>query len=173
MMASVALLHATALGGAPRPPDVVATLGRSRSYKTNRLYLGCHSDSGFTHQVRGFSSQMIFGESFEAPQANHTAGVSSDSWAFVPCAGCGATSEIVNRTIAPAHHGARSRNITIRKAAGNALSPTPFAGLRNRALANEGMYFEAGKEYEGYFFARCASPVTLAVRLTRVATVPV
>ena len=48
----------------------------------NPLYMGCHSDSGFVHQVRGFSSQMIFGESFEAPQANVTAGKSADAWSF-------------------------------------------------------------------------------------------
>lgn len=35
------------------------------THDANRFYLGCHSDSGFTHQPRGFYSQMIYGESFE------------------------------------------------------------------------------------------------------------
>ena len=35
------------------------------THDANQFYLGCHSDSGFTHQPRGFYSQMIYGESFE------------------------------------------------------------------------------------------------------------
>ena len=29
------------------------------------LFMGCHSDSGFGHQVRSFYSNLLFGESFE------------------------------------------------------------------------------------------------------------
>jgi hypothetical protein len=29
------------------------------------MFMGCHSDSGFVHEPRGFYAQMIFGESFE------------------------------------------------------------------------------------------------------------
>ena len=163
------MLYASLLCVAAAPPNVLFSVGETL-HKINKLYRGCHSDSGFTHQVRGFYSQMIFGESFEKPQQNATKGVSADAWAFVPCgAGCVASSEIINHTIAPAHHGASSRKITIYKAAAAAPQQQslalPFAGLRNRALANEGMYLEAGKPYEGYFFARCAAPVKLGVRL--------
>ena len=32
------------------------------THKPSNLVLGCHSDSGYAHQARGFYSQMIFGE---------------------------------------------------------------------------------------------------------------
>ena len=35
------------------------------THVANKYYLGCHSDSGYTHQARGFYAQMILGESFE------------------------------------------------------------------------------------------------------------
>lgn len=41
---------------------------------------------------------------------------------------------------------------------------TGTVGVANRALSNEGMFFEP-KEYEGYFFAAASKPVTLEVRL--------
>lgn len=142
---------------------VTIDVGDDRSHRINPHYLGCHSDSGFTHQVRGFSSQMIFGESFEAPQANCTPGRSSDAWSFYStCHSCGASSSIVNSTVKPAMHGASSRRLAITSAA--AQGPT-IAALRNRGLGNEGLYLEGGKPYEGFFFARCAAPVTLVVRL--------
>jgi hypothetical protein len=39
----------------------------NRTHQINPLFMGCHSDSGYTHQPRGFYSQMVFGESFEVP----------------------------------------------------------------------------------------------------------
>ena len=58
------------------------TVGAKPTHTVNPLYFGCHSDSGFTHQVRSFSSQMIFGESFEAPQKNCSYGESAYAWGF-------------------------------------------------------------------------------------------
>ncbi len=37
----------------------------SITHRANKFYLGCHSDSGFTHQPRGFFAELIFGGSFE------------------------------------------------------------------------------------------------------------
>jgi hypothetical protein len=144
------------------PAPVVVVVEPTPSHQINPLYTGCHSDSGFVHQVRGFSSQMIFGESFEQPQPNHTAGVSSNAWSFH--GSDGATSTVQMTTVAPAAHGASSRMLTISNRSASALD-APFALLRNRGLGNEGLFIEAGKPYEGYFFARCAAPVTLVVRL--------
>ena len=46
--------------------DVTVTIDADKvTHQINQLYLGCHSDSGYTHQPRGFYSQLIFGESFE------------------------------------------------------------------------------------------------------------
>ena len=68
-------------GSPPSPPtlSVTADAGQ-RLHAANPLYMGCHSDSGFVHQVRGWSSQMVFGESFEAPPAATASGQSSYAW---------------------------------------------------------------------------------------------
>ena len=34
-------------------------------HPVSRFYMGCHSDSGYSHQPRGLYSQLILGESFE------------------------------------------------------------------------------------------------------------
>jgi hypothetical protein len=120
------------------------------------MYMGCHSDSGFVHQVRGFSSQMVFGESFERPPANVT-GSGKSSYAWSHAIDGGATGSVAPDTV-KTFHSVESRKLKMTKGTGS-------VGLANRALANEGMYFEAAKEYEGYFFATSAKPVTLEVRL--------
>ena len=121
----------------------------------------------FVHQIRGFSSQLIYGESFEKPQANVSAGKASNAWSFFPCEGCGSYSVAEVETVAPAKHGASSRLIGISQAG---TAPDFVAKLVNRGLGNEGFYLEAGKPYEGYLFARCARPVTLSLRLERYET---
>ena len=40
-----------------------------------------------------------------------------------------------------------------------------FAGLANRGFKNQGLFLEAGKPYEGYFFALAESAVVLEVQL--------
>ena len=63
------------------PPVVIhVATDAGPTHALNPLHLGCHSDSGFVHQVRGFHSNYIFGESFERPQRNVTYGVSADAW---------------------------------------------------------------------------------------------
>ena len=161
-MFAMATLAATA------PIAITVDVGAAHPlHKINPLYSGCHSDSGFTHQVRGYSAQMIFGESFEAPQPNVTEGKASDAWSFALSAGVHGSVATSASTVAPAMHGASSRTITVTSvpAAARGSGPTPTAALLNRGLGNEGFYFEAGKEYEGYFFARCQDAVTLVVRL--------
>jgi len=39
------------------------------------------------------------------------------------------------------------------------------AGVSNRGLGNEGLYIQAGKEYEGYFFASSAKAVSIEARI--------
>jgi hypothetical protein len=124
------------------------------------MYMGCHSDSGFVHQVRGFSSQMVFGESFERPPANVT-GTGKSAYAWRHAIDASATGSVAPDA-AKAFHGEESRKLTLTKGPGT-------VGVANRALADEGMYFEA-KPYEGYFFASSAKPVTLEVRLENYVT---
>eukprot|EP00756_Hemistasia_phaeocysticola_P055443 Hpha_TRINITY_DN31388_c0_g1::TRINITY_DN31388_c0_g1_i1::g.194447::m.194447 len=57
-----------------------------------------------------------------------------------------------------AFHGKASQRVEF-------MSGTGVVGLANRGLGAEGLYFEANKVYEGYFFAASAHPVTLTVEL--------
>ena len=161
LMALLALLS-TALGG--HDFTVRVDTEAPPTHRVNSLFFGCHSDSGFTHQVRSFASQMIFGESFEAPQPNASRGVSADAWSFA--SNCNATSTVETATVAPAMHGASSRRIAVHAPAPSGSATEAL--LRNRGLGNEGLYFEGGKPYEGFFFARCdpsQAPVKLLARL--------
>ena len=37
------------------------------THQLHKLDMGCHSDSGYSHQPRNLYSQMIYGSSFESP----------------------------------------------------------------------------------------------------------
>lgn len=50
-------LVATTVAAAPSTTVTVET--SHKLHEVNKMYMGCHSDSGFVHQVRGFSSQMV------------------------------------------------------------------------------------------------------------------
>lgn len=128
--------------------DVDAT---TRLHPTNPLYMGCHSDSGFVHQVRGWSSQLVFGESFESPPNTTVEGQSSYAWQKVGSSAAKIASD-PTRSFA----GFPSQKIQL---------SSGTAGLANRGLGNEGLYLRAGKPYEGYFFARSDAPVQFEVRL--------
>jgi len=43
----------------------VYEIGFGLTYSAWTMFMGCHSDSGFGHQVRSFYSNLLFGESFE------------------------------------------------------------------------------------------------------------
>jgi len=58
-----------------------------------------------------------------------------------------------------AFHGRTS--LQINYASGNGL-----VGKGNRGLGNEGLTFQAGKDYDGYLFVKSAGPVTVTVQLT-------
>lgn len=102
---------------------------------------------------------MIFGESFERPPNTTVAGQSSYAWqpAISPSLSSRATS---TEDTAHPFSGRASQKITIAAGAG-----TGSAGLANRGLGNEGLYFQQGKEYEGYFFASSPQSVTLQARI--------
>lgn len=81
-------------------------------------------------------------------------GKSSYAWSHAIDAG---TTGTVAADTTKTFHGMESRKLTMTKGAGT-------VGVANRALSNEGMFFEP-KEYEGYFFATSSKAVTLEVRL--------
>jgi hypothetical protein len=70
MISSAALAFLT-LTGAADAVDITIDAAKVL-HPMNPLYMGCHSDSGFVHEVTGWSSQMLFGESFERYAHQHT-----------------------------------------------------------------------------------------------------
>ena len=135
---------------------------KSVLHKANPMYMGCHSDSGYVHEVTGWSSQMLFGESFERPQEGVREGISSYAWQTVidsTVAGRATVALDATRNFS----GWPSMSITLSKVAAGAASG--IAGVANRGLGNEGLYLLPGKQYEGYFFASSDAPVTLEVQL--------
>lgn len=51
----------------PPPPPIGVTLALDNvTHEISPLTLGCHSDTGYSHQARGLYSQMIVGSSFNS-----------------------------------------------------------------------------------------------------------
>lgn len=57
MMPLLSSLVSILAAGSPSTTITVKT--GAPLHEVNKMYMGCHSDSGFVHQVRGFSSQMV------------------------------------------------------------------------------------------------------------------
>lgn len=126
------------------------------THRLNHLHLGCHSDSGYVHQTRGFSSQMVLGESFEGDH------YSLDSWSTLASAGASgsATPDQTTR-----FHGMQSKRLALTSAGPDGKG---VFGLANRGLGGEGLFLEGGKPYDGYLFALAPAggpPVSLTVSL--------
>jgi hypothetical protein len=126
------------------------------THRLNPLHLGCHSDSGYVHQTRGFSSQMVLGESFEA---DHYPLASWSTLASANASGS-ATPDQTTR-----FHGLQSQRLQLTSAGPDGAG---VFGLANRGLAGEGFFLEGGKPYEGYLFALApvgGPPVSLTISL--------
>ena len=111
------------------------------------LYMGCHSDSGFGHQVRGFYSNLLSGESFE-PEP----GVTWGQTLLPPTANASVTVEGRGAGM----HGQTALRIVYRGGSG-------LAGLANRGFRNEGLFLQGNKAYEGYLFVKSTAAATLEV----------
>ena len=118
--------------------------------QVNPLYMGCHSDTGYVHQARGFSSQLLFGESFEAaPGEAHT-------WqATIHASTANATVELLT---GDGLHGQTALHVQYRSGHG-------LAALANRGLHNEGLFLQKGKTYEGFLWVKSARAGSVAVSL--------
>ena len=115
--------------------------------------MGCHTDLGYSHQIQGFYSQKLYGESFEnytgqGPDAPFDRG---NMWGQI---GKGSWSLTTDKPL----HGLVAQRVT---------ATTAGAGVANRGFNQEGLSFSSGvgKPYEGYFFARSDKPLTLRVAL--------
>ena len=103
------------------------------------------------HQPQFFLSQMVYGEGFET-----TNGMRS-GWSNINDAGAQGTTALDN---AQPFAAARRPSMKINYASG-----TGAVRLVHRGMGNEGLVFQGGKPYEGYFFARAAAATTVTVAL--------
>jgi hypothetical protein len=127
------------------------------THQLRKLDMGCHSDTGYSHQPMGLHAQRIYGPSFEAPAPVH-ADTDGTGWVDVSHGtGLGG----VTRDGTNSFHGQSSEKLTFCGQTG-----TGRAAVANRGLGNEGLFFEGSKEYEGYFFANAVNKsVNLVVSL--------
>ncbi len=154
------------------PSAVSLSVDAATARPANKLIMGCHSDSGYAHQPRSFYSQMVVGGSFEAERLlSDDQDATSQQWTRADDSH-GAPQPIYwNNFTSPggvgeatldssvAFHGATSMKIESHGPAGTSV------GVTNRGLGNEGLVFEAGKEYEGYIFVKSDTATTLRVAL--------
>jgi hypothetical protein len=90
--------------------------------------------------------------------------VSPGAWPRNPWSGF--TSSQVNGTAVisddgEAFHGHTSLSVKYY----SSKSSDGLVGMANRGLGHEGLVFKAGKDYEGYFFAKSVAPVTFGVAI--------
>eukprot|EP01048_Picozoa_sp_COSAG05_P004984 COSAG05_NODE_285_length_12188_cov_539.399537_7_plen_389_part_00 len=126
-------------GGPPVPvgPVELTIEPNTVTHEINPLAMGCHSDSGYAHQARGFYSQMIVGDSFNATD------YPDGKWN-------------IEGSITAAPDPTKFHGTPSEKLAGSG------GGISNRGLGNAGMVFQAGKEYEGFVFAALPKSVVVA-----------
>eukprot|EP01062_Namystynia_karyoxenos_P003544 TRINITY_DN11283_c0_g1_i1.p1 TRINITY_DN11283_c0_g1~~TRINITY_DN11283_c0_g1_i1.p1 ORF type:complete len:833 (+),score=275.17 TRINITY_DN11283_c0_g1_i1:84-2501(+) len=122
------------------------------THEVNPLYMGCHSDTGYTHQGRGFSSQLLFGESFEAAPGEPA------TWQQTLIPATAKASVAVDAAVGGGLHGQQALRINYTAGSGT-------VGMGNRGIGNEGLFLQAGKEYEGYFFVKSAQKASVVVSL--------
>ena len=142
-------------GGAPAAAALTIDAASVINTVRDTVY-GCHSDLGYAHAGRGFYSQMIYGEVFEAAPLKvpawsdvRTGGAAGGAYldASRPFAGRPTLAIVYNGTGAPAG--------TI--------------GRANRGLGNAGVSWLGGKGYSGYVYM--AAPAGTAVTVALVDTV--
>ena len=126
---------------APVPPPVPAQVSIDASApvaQINPALLGCHMDPGFGNDPMAWSSSLIYGQGFPSKEPAKVS-----AWHDVSTAQGSAAmdaSVIMNPNVSP-------------PAATLALSMTGGSGIvgwANRGIGGEGLFFEAGKDYEGY-----------------------
>jgi alpha-L-arabinofuranosidase len=118
------------------------------THQMRKFDMGCHSDSGYSHEPRNLYSQMIYGSSFESPFPVGSA--DGTGWRDASTGGGRATLDA-----AAPFNGQSSQQLS-----------GVGAAVANRGLGNEGLVFVASSVYEGYLFAKSASggAITVSIR---------
>jgi hypothetical protein len=127
---------------------VAITVRNTVTHAVPPLMMGCHTDLGYDHQIYGFYSQMVHGESFENYTLPGDSADQGNMWEPVSDAGVVAAFPVSATTPL---HGLQSQSIVHRGGSGR-------AGVANRGFKRQGLVLRAGKRYEGSLFVR---PVAL------------
>merc|ERR1719272_1438055 len=139
------------------PPSSTATVYTDNvTHQITELVMGCHSDTGYEHQARGFYAQMIVPSSFNATgftPAPHWGGNSSTDGSF-SSERVGWNVEKSTPSVAFSHGtdegtGARFYGVASERLS---LRGKGSGGLSNRGMGNAGMVFEGGKPYDGFIW---------------------
>ena len=121
----------------PAPPATVHVNVGTVTHVVNPLFMGCHIDPGYTQQPRGWYSQLIYGESFEAGTTKVFA------WNDITTSGVG--SAALDKTVTGFNPNLATPALKVTFTSG-----TGVAGWSNRGIGNEGMSLLGGKPYEGF-----------------------
>jgi alpha-L-arabinofuranosidase len=152
---------------APTPASVatITVVNQVKRKGVTPLMQGCHTDLGYDHQIYGFYSQMVYGESFEDYTLASDAGPQGNMWEGICDAGVKDCATPVTRD-RPLHgeqaqtiaHGGRQPGVNSTR-----------AGVVNRGFKHQGLHLLAGGDYAGSFFVRptqgAAAPASITVSL--------
>jgi len=151
------------LGGARAAvaPSVVVH-GANRTHAINRRFMGCHTDPGFANEPRGFYSQLIYGEAFEAAPAG-----APSVWNNVTAGGAAGSAGLDAATPFGAN-AVPSMRLAVASPGGGGGGGGGLVGVSNRGVGNEGLFLAAA-EYVGYVFVKvpagAPAPAQLVVQL--------
>ena len=147
------------LGGlrAAVAPSVVVSAA-NRTHTINRRFMGCHTDPGFSNEPRGFYSQLIYGEAFEAAPSS-----APSQWNNVSAGGASGSAALDAATPFGAN-AIPSMRIAF-AAGGGGGGGGGLVGVSNRGMGNEGLALSAQSDYEGYVFVKVPAGATAPVQL--------
>lgn len=129
------------------------------SHHVNPMHMGCHEDSGYAHNARGFYSELIYGSSFEPLPDAPTPIRQSHASALPPPVQ--RTSWLIGGTAS------LSSTDPLQKGARSLLLSKPGDVAINRGFGGEGLVLSAGQLYEGYLVLRSVSIANVTVSLQR------
>lgn len=129
------------------------------THHVSNLTMGCHLDSGYGQELRALFAQRLFSASFEMgnPMQPLDRKKHPNGLGWLPLSGN-------SEGLSYEETGGMTDDATVTIERTERESGTILVGLTNRGLGFEGLFFEAGKNYEGYIFARAAAATELVIR---------
>ena len=176
VLAAAAAAAAAASSAPPSPPAIVIDAGNVTNAAINRRVLGMHCDPGYNQQASAFRASMLYSAGFVSagvlapvtafPDPFTAAGPAARSPAYFSTYNFmdySRASAFTVGTNAPFNN-APTAQLAV---AGPAGQPGDALGaaVTERGMGNEGLYFEAGKPYEGRVILRALTTTTVLIGL--------